>query len=190
MFYKENLFKARFFLSFIGLNFIIGVAFAANWSLSPESNVGFYIESMGIKVIKGKFTQVQSDFNFDIKAPQNAQTTFVIHVNSLNLNKSSMQKMMLDKNRFHAEKYKTIMFKSTQFKLLEQNKYAVSGQLTLRGVTRPVVFMTELTPTENVHVMNIRSRTQIDRKDYGMKPAFGGIGEKVNLVVDGQIKVK
>lgn len=165
-------------------------SFATNWSITSQSNVGFYIQSMGVKVVKGRFNQVQSNFNLDPKAIQNAQANFTMNVNSLSLSKLSMMNMMMGKDLFYAEKYKIVTFKSSQFKPLGQNKYAVSGQLTLRGVTRPVVFTTTLTPTNDKSLMAIHSSTQIDRSDFGMKPAIGGIGEKVNLVVDGQIRSK
>ena len=62
---------------------VTGSAFAQSWTLTPQSDVGFEIKSMGLTVLKAKFNQVQSTMQFDAKAPQNASTHFVLDVDSL-----------------------------------------------------------------------------------------------------------
>ena len=177
---------------------IAGVTFAFNtqvqaqsWTLTPESNVGFEIKSLGVTVVRAKFNRVQSSMQFDAKAPQHASTHFVMDVNSLSLSKPSLKNMILGEDLFYASKYKTANFKSTSFKDLGGGQYNIFGNLTLRGITKPVSFSTTLKPSaSNANLLDVQSFAVINRSDFGMKKAMGGVGEKVNIQLSGQWKVQ
>ena len=177
---------------------IAGVTFAfstqvqaQSWTLTPQSNVGFEIKSLGVTVVRAKFNQVQSSMQFDAKAPQHASTHFVMDVNSLSLSKPSLKNMILGEDLFYASKYKSATFKSTSFKDLGDGQYNIVGNLTLRGTTKPVSFSTTLKPsTNNTNLLDVQSSAVINRSDFGMKKAIGGVGEKVNIQLSGQWKVQ
>ncbi|VXA82239.1 hypothetical protein; putative signal peptide [Acinetobacter sp. 8I-beige] len=164
---------------------------AQSWTLTPQSNVGFEIKSLGVTVVRAKFNRVQSSMQFDAKAPQHASTHFVMDVNSLSLSKPSLKNMILGEDLFYASKYKTASFKSTSFKDLGDGQYNIVGNLTLRGITKPVSFSTTLKPSaNNTNLLDVQSSTVINRSDFGMKKAIGGVGEKVNIQLSGQWKVQ
>lgn len=177
---------------------IAGVTFAfstqvqaQSWTLTPQSNVGFEIKSLGVTVVRAKFNRVQSSMQFDAKAPQHASTHFVMDVNSLSLSKPSLKNMILGEDLFYASKYKTANFKSTSFKDLGGGQYNIVGNLTLRGITKPVSFSTTLKPSaSNVNLLDVQSSAVINRSDFGMKKTIGGVGEKVNIQLSGQWKVQ
>ena len=177
---------------------IAGVTFAfstqvqaQSWTLTPQSNVGFEIKSLGVTVVRAKFNRVQSSMQFDAKAPQYASTNFVMDVNSLSLSKPSLKNMILGEDLFYASKYKTANFKSTSFKDLGDGQYNIVGNLTLRGTTKPVSFSTTLKPsTNNTNLLDVQSSAVINRSDFGMKKAIAGVGEKVNIQLSGQWKVQ
>ena len=177
---------------------IAGVTFAfstqvqaQSWTLTPQSNVGFEIKSLGVTVVRAKFNQVQSSMQFDAKAPQHASTHFVMDVNSLSLSKPSLKNMILGEDLFYASKYKSATFKSTSFKDLGDGQYNIVGNLTLRGITKPVSFSTTLKPsTNNTNLLDVQSSAVINRSDFGMKKAIAGVGEKVNIQLSGQWKVQ
>ena len=177
---------------------IAGVTFAfstqvqaQSWTLTPQSNVGFEIKSLGVTVVRAKFNRVQSSMQFDAKAPQHASTHFVMDVNSLSLSKPSLKNMILGEDLFYASKYKTANFKSTSFKDLGDGQYNIVGNLTLRGITKPVSFSTTLKPnTNNANLLDVQSSAVINRSDFGMKKAIAGVGEKVNIQLSGQWKVQ
>ncbi len=177
---------------------IAGVTFAfstqvqaQSWTLTPRSNVGFEIKSLGVTVVRAKFNQVQSSMQFDAKAPQHASTHFVMDVNSLSLSKPSLKNMILGEDLFYASKYKSATFKSTSFKDLGDGQYNIVGNLTLRGTTKPVSFSTTLKPsTNNTNLLVVQSSDVNHGCDFGMKKAIGGVGEKVNIQLSGQWKVQ
>lgn len=170
-----------------GLLCITAQTNAASWTLTPNSDVGFKIDSLGVTLVKAKFNKVQSSLNFDAQSAQNASANFVMETNSLSFSKPSMKNMILGEDLFYAQKYKTVHFKSTQFQPLGNNKYSISGNLTIRDVTRPVKFDTTLKPNAtNPQLLDVDASTKINRTDFGMKKAIGGVGENVQILLKGQ----
>ena len=95
--------------------------------------------------------------------------------------------MFLGEDFFNAAQYKTATFKSTEFQPLGDGRYSVKGDLTLRGVTKQVTFDMLLKPnSSNPKLLDVQSSTVINRSDFGMKRALGGVGDKVNIQLSGQ----
>lgn len=164
--------------------------FAKLWTLTPQSNVGFEIKAMGLTVVKARFNQVQSSMQFDMKAPQNASTHLVMEVKSLSFDKPVLKDMILGEDLFYVEKYKTVSFKSSEFKELGNGKYNVLGHLTLRGVTKPVTFITTFKPSlSNANLLHVQAFAVINRSDFGMRRGIAGVGDEVNLHLSGQCEL-
>lgn len=103
---------------------IAGVTFAfstqvqaQSWTLTPQSNVGFEIKSLGVTVVRAKFNRVQSSMQFDAKAPQQASTNFVMDVNSLSLSKPSLKNMILGEDCFMHPSTKPLTLKVPVLKI-------------------------------------------------------------------------
>lgn len=178
--------KSVFIATVINLNIVAHVN-AQEWTLTPQTYVGFKVKSMSFSIVKGKFEQVQSSMTFDPALPQNASAQFVMDLNSVSLSKPSLKNMIMGEDLFYVEKYPTATFKSHEFIALDNHHYSIKGDLTLRGVTQPVTLDTVLKPnTANPQLLDVESKAVVNRSDFGMKKAFGGIGEQVNIEVDGQ----
>ncbi|WP_216935426.1 MULTISPECIES: YceI family protein [unclassified Acinetobacter] len=170
---------------------LLAPAHAQEWTLTSQTHVGFNIRSIDFSVVKGKFEQVQSSMSFDPEEPQNASAQFVLDINSLILSKPSLKNMILSEDLFYAKKYPTAMFKSHEFIVLGNHHYSIKGDLTLRGITQPVTLHTVLKPNPaNPKLLDVESKAVVNRSDFGMKKAFGGIGGKVNIELDGQWKLR
>ena len=178
--------KSFFIATVINLNIVVHVN-AQEWKLTPQTYVGFNVKSMGFSIVKGKFEQVQSSMRFDPAIPQNASAQFVMDLSSVSLSMPSLKNMIMGEDLFYVEKYSTATFKSHEFIALGNHHYSIKGDPTLRGVTQPVTLDTVLKPnTANPQLLNVESKAVVNRSDFGMKKTFGGIGEQVNIEVDGQ----
>ena len=180
--------KSFFIATVINLNIVAHVN-AQEWTLTPQTYVGFKVKSMGFSIVKGRFEQVQSSMDFDPAIPQNASAQFVMDLNSVSLSMPSLKNMIMGEDLFYVEKYPTATFNSHEFIALGNYHYSIKGDLTLRGVTQPVTLDTVLKPnTANPQLLDVESKAVVNRSDFGMKKAFGGIGEQVNIEVVGQWK--
>lgn len=160
---------------------------AQSWTLTAASHVSFDIKAVGLSVVKGTFNQQHSRMFFDASAPKTASAELILAANSLTFSKPALRNMFLGEDFFNAAQYKTAIFKSTEFQPLGDGRYSVKGDLTLRGVTKEVTFDMLLKPNpSNPKLLDVQSSTVINRSDFGMKRALGGVGDKVNIQLSGQ----
>lgn len=163
---------------------------AAEWTLTPSTQVTFGIKSVGLSIVEGKFNKVQSELKFDPEIPQKGTAELVLDVDSLSLSNPSLKGLILGSEFFDAEEFKQVRFTSKQIKPIAYARYQITGDLTIRGVTKPVSFDTMMNPNiNNPRLMDIQSNTTINRSDFGMRKALGGVGEQVNIQLKGQWKV-
>ena len=159
-------------LSVFSLSIMIQ-ANAQAWTLTPKTQVGFNIRAMGFSLVKGQFTQFQSNMKFDPTTPQNASAQLVLQMNSVRLNKSGLKDLLLGEGFFFVEQYPTARFNSREFIVLGNHQYDIKGDLTLRGITQPVTLKTRLKPNSyNPQMLDVEAKTVVKREDFGMKKSL------------------
>lgn len=136
-----------------------------------HSSASFKIKHLMSKV-SGGFNQFSGQFNFDPKKVKSFKGEFVIQVSSIDTNNVDRDQHLRGEDFFHAEKYSSLVFKSKEMKPAGENKYHLSGELTMRGITKPVVFDVEYLgegkdPWGNDKV-GFAASAKVNRKDWGM----------------------
>jgi polyisoprenoid-binding protein YceI len=109
------------------------------WEIDPvHSKVNFSVSHLVIsevdgsfKVFKGSIESASDDFN-------NAQISFEIDATSINTDNEKRDRHLNSEDFFYSEKYPRLKFVSTNFSRVEDNKYLLEGELTMRGVTKKV----------------------------------------------------
>lgn len=164
-------------------------AWAESYTVDPvHSNVLFRIAHMNAGAVWGWFANPEGTFEYDPKAPE--KTTLDVKLTLANLNTANAMRdtHLKTKDYFDAETYPTITFKSTKVEVKEQGYLAVTGDLTLRGVTKPI--------TATVHVLGnsamegttrqgVEATFTVNRVDFGIAPKIPNevLGNEVKLVV-------
>ena len=168
------------------------------WVIDPmHSEVLFKIKHLVISTITGSFKKFEgkaiaegSDFN-------NARVNFTIDVNSIDTNQAMRDGHLQGGDFFSADIYPQITFASTSFVQTAGVDYKMAGNLTLRGVTKPVELHVEYGGSENDGHGNIKHGFEvtgiINRKEFGMTwnkitDAGGlGLGEDIKLIANIQV---
>src|SRR5919206_2391621 len=144
------------------------------WNVDPvHSSVKFNVSHLVISEVEGTFKV----YNGSLLAPQpdfnNAAVDFAVDVNSINTDNEMRDKHLKSDDFFNSEKFPKMTFKSTSFKKVAGNKYALMGNLTIRNVTKPVKFDVVYGGTVKDAYGNIKSgfkaSTVINRYDYNLK---------------------
>ena len=129
-----------------------------------------------------------------------AKINFSVDVNSINTDNEKRDGHLKSDDFFAADKYPQMKFVSTSIKPVGDNKYKLAGDLTIRDVTKPVVF--DLTYGGSVAAMGttklgFKAKTTINRFDYNLKwdkATEGGglvVSKEVNILVNVELnKVK
>jgi polyisoprenoid-binding protein YceI len=166
-----------------------------SWTVDPNhTQVEFSAKHMGIMTVKGHFTGVQAtiDFNEDDFTSSSVEAT--IDAATLTTNDERRDTHLKSDDFLNAEQFPTIRFKSTRIEHAAHDQYKMTGDLSIRNVTRPVILDVVYSgqgkdPMGNVHA-GFSAYTTINRKDWGlnwnMELETGGllVGEEVKLALE------
>ncbi|GGH64446.1 polyisoprenoid-binding protein YceI [Filimonas zeae] len=109
------------------------------WTIDPtHSEIQFKVKHLVITTITGAFTQ----FTGNVTAGDDfhaGEVSFDAHVNSISTNNAQRDEHLKSADFFEADKYPMISFKSTSFKRIGGEDFELTGDLTIKDVTKPVV---------------------------------------------------
>lgn len=169
---------------------------AEKWNFdNVHSSIEFSVRHLLVSKVRGRFTRWSGAFLYDEKNPTASSVEVQIEVASVDTHEAQRDAHLRSGDFFEAEKHPHITFKSTGVDAKDGGAaLAVRGDLTIRGVTRPVVLDVELgghlkDPWGNDRV-GFSATTSIDRKNFGITfnqvLDAGGValGEKVDIAIE------
>lgn len=173
-------------------------AFAAltgEWMIDPaHSRIGFSVRHAMVTTVRGAFTEYESRLYFDGRNPARSKAEIVVSTASVETGVEQRDAHLIGDEFLNVAKYPRMSFTSTAVHLSSNDVYRMTGDLTIRGITRPVVL--ELTyightvdPFGDDRV-GFDGTTTINRSDWGLtynaRLAEGGamVSEKVRLQFD------
>ena len=98
----------------------------------------FSWDHFGFSTPSGNFSNIQGTINVDEKQPEKSSVNVTIPLNSLNTNVKALDEHLMAADWFDAAKYPTITFKSTKVETQDKKNFKITGDLTVKGVTKPV----------------------------------------------------
>lgn len=132
------------FLIFLTFSLAAGLTLAQQKLLPAQSDISFSIKQMGVPV-DGKFTKFDAQVAFDPKKPETGKIAFTIDLNSAVVGDAETVKELKKPEWFSILKFPTATFTSTSIKATGASKFEVSGNLSIKGVTKTLVVPVALT---------------------------------------------
>ena len=172
------------------------LAHADTWQIDPaHTNVEFSVRHMMISNVKGQFQKTSGTVDVNGKDPTSAKIDATIDATSINTRVDKRDAHLKSPAFLDVDKFPTITFKSTKIEADGPGKWKVTGDLTLHGVTKPVVLDVESTGTPVTDPMGdtragASATTKISRKDFGLtwnQPLETGgvmVGDEVAISID------
>jgi len=112
------------------------------WQLDPlHTQVEFAVKHFGLMTVRGRFDEVAVTGIVDPEHPEATSLSVVIDVASLSTHNHQRDNDLRGSAFLELEKYPTITFRSTAAEQTGRDRYAVTGDLTIKGITRPVTLM-------------------------------------------------
>src|SRR5262249_54326696 len=109
------------------------------WILDPyHTQVEFAVKHLGMMTVRGHFTDVTSSGTLDPEHPEASEIEVTIDVASLKTNNPQRDNDLKSSSFLELERYPTITFKSTRIEPTDPDHYTLTGDLTIKGNTRPV----------------------------------------------------
>ena len=169
-------------------------AFAADkYAIDPtHTQVEFTYSHFGFSNITGRFDQVESEFYFDPADPTQSSVKVTIPMASLSTGVEKLDEHLLTADFFDATQFPTATFTSTGVTAAGEGKLKVAGDLTIHGVTRPVVLDVTINkigehPMAKVPAAGFDATTTIKRSEFGVNYMVPNIPDEmtINLFVEG-----
>jgi polyisoprenoid-binding protein YceI len=170
----------------------------STWNIdAAHSAAEFKVKHMMISSVRGRFTGIKGSLELDEADVTNSRVEASLDAASINTGDPQRDAHLRSADFFDVEKFPTLSFKSTRVARSGDGELAVTGDLTIHGVTRSVVFAVEgpsspvKDPYGNIRV-GLAATTKINRKDFGLiwnaALETGGIlvGEEVTISLDVQ----
>lgn len=142
------------------------------YTIDPShSQVGFNVRHFFSRV-PGRFNDFEGSVTFDDKDASKSSVDVTIKTASIYTNNDRRDNHLRSNDFFAADSFPTITFKSTKVTPAGENKFKVDGNLTIRGITKPVTLDASFLGAGNVGQGTLRAgweaSTTINRKDYNV----------------------
>lgn len=142
------------------------------WKLDRgHSGVGFAVTHMVIAEVDGRFTDFDVEFTTNGEDLAGATVAATIQMASVNTDNERRDNHLRSADFFDAENHPVMTFKSSKFEKVNETKYKLAGDLTIRGNTKPVVldvtYRGKITDSRGNMRMGLKGTTTVDRFEFG-----------------------
>lgn len=163
---------------------------------AAHSQVLFKVRHLGLSTVTGRFGSFAGTFQLDPAAGQAGAANLSIDVASINTDNDRRNTHLKSPDFFAADSFPKITFVSTGITKAKGNMYKVAGNLTMRGVTRPVVLDAELAGTRQTPqgwLAAVNMTGTVKRKDFGLvwdriTEGVAVVSDEITLVIEVEAK--
>ena len=162
---------------------------AGTWKIDPNhSTAQFAVRHLGVSTVRGAFTKVSGQAQYDPANPSKTTLEATIDASSVDTRVEMRDKDIRSPNFLDVEKYPTITFHSKQVKSAGQGKMQITGDLTIHGVTKEVTLDVD-GPTDPTKAMGgtrigASATTKINRHEFGVNGAPTIAGDELTITID------
>jgi len=173
-------------------------AIKTKWAIDPmHSEVVFKVKHLMISTVTGSFKNFSGALTTKSEDFENSEVQFTLDVNSIFTNQEMRDNHLRSAEFFDVSKHPTIDFLSTSFKKIKEGDFLLTGNLTIKGITKEVQVKAEFGGSAKDSQGNLKAGFEvtgaIKRKDFGLTAnpltETGGLvlGEEVKLIANIQI---
>jgi polyisoprenoid-binding protein YceI len=171
---------------------------SARYVIRPSAESTFTLEVSKAGLMAGKkhflfFEQYAGEVDYDSKRPENSSVTLTVEARSVTskdawVKKKEDRKKIVDaavNDMMAASQYPQLKFASTRITSKSKGQFEIQGDLTVRGITKPITFVAAAKPS-GIERLEIDGDAQINLQDYGLKPPaamLGLIGTKSKMTL-------
>jgi polyisoprenoid-binding protein YceI len=163
------------------------------WQIDPaHSAAHFSVRHLMISNVRGEFTKLSGSALINPADPAKSSVEITIQAASLNTREPQRDEHLRSADFFDVVNHPTLTFRSKRIEALGAENFKLTGDLTIRGVTKEVTFDVE-GPTASVKDpwgsirAGVTASAKINRKDFGL--AWNALTEAGGVVVGDEVKI-
>ena len=164
-----------------------------NWKIDPaHSEIKFKVKHLLVSTVTGSFGKFDAELNSDVENFENAVISFEAETASINTNNAQRDAHLQSADFFDAENFPKITFVSKSFTKLSENYYELTGDITIRGVTKEIKLKVEHNGNargfDGLEVAGFEITGKLNRFDFGLQ--WNAMTEAGGIVVGPEIKIE
>jgi len=170
---------------------ITGPAAAESFTIdATHAHAGFRVTHFGFSNTLGQFREIAGTLEFDEAKPEASTVSVTIKTASVDTALEARDEHLRKADFFNVDAFPEMTFTSTAIDVTGDKTAKITGDLTLLGVTKPVVLDTVFNqagphPMEKTrYVAGFSARGSLKRSDFGMVYAAPAIGDEIELIID------
>ena len=174
----------------LGSALVGGQAFAADYAIDKQGQhafVNFKISHLGYSWLWGTFKDFDASFSFDADKPEASKVNVTLKTASVDTNHAERDKHLRSDDFLNVDKHPAATFESTSVKSTGDGTADITGNLTLNGVTKPVViaakFIGEGDDPWGGYRAGFEGSTTLTLKDFDIKMDLGPASQTVDLII-------
>jgi len=171
----------------VALASTVTLAAPVDYKIDPTHTATvFSWNHFGFSTQSANFSDIQGVIKVDNAKPANSSVNVTIPLSSVNTNVPALDKEFQQEAWFNAAKYPNITFKSTKVETKDKKHFKITGDLTVKGVTKPVVLDAVLNkqgehPMAKVPAIGFNATTSFNRSDFGLGNYVPNVGDKITV---------
>lgn len=156
---------------------------------TAHTQILFFVDHLGFSKSQGEFHTYDGGFTFDTENPDKSSVNVTIQTDSIDMDHEKWNDHMKNKDFFNVEEFPTMTFQSTAIELTGEKTANITGDLTILGVTKPVVLNTVYNksgvhPFNGKYVSGFSATANIKRSAFGMTYGLPGVGDDVEIRIE------
>ncbi len=167
---------------------------AGTYKLDPaHGKITWSVTHFGFSTYIGQFSTVNATLKVDPKAPAASSVDVTVDTTSLGTLNAALDTHLKSKDFLDVAAFPTATFKSTKVTVTGEKTADIAGELTLHGVTKPVVVHAVFNqgganPMDKKYELGFAGTAEIVRSDFGIKAYVPAISDKVTLTIEAEFK--
>ena len=158
----------------------------AAWRIDPaRTHVGFIIDAVGFPRTQGEFRVFDGRLSIDLEHPSLSRVAFTVSADSIDVGSASFDDTLRGPAFLNIQRFPEIRFQSTHVEKRDDASVALTGDLTLLGVTQPLEVDVAVQRVGGGRLAFV-ARAHIDRLAFGMNSGFPIISRDIDLTVSSE----
>ena len=167
------------------------------WNVDPyHTQVEFSAKHLGMMTVRGYFAEVAATGDIHPDRPEDSSVQATISTASIRTHNDTRDKDLRSSNFLEVDKYPVMTFVSTSLEPAGEDRYTLTGDLTIKGHTHPVALdlrkYGEFNDPMMGHRIGYAAQTKINRKDFGMNfdAVLDGkfvVSNEIQINIEGEI---
>jgi polyisoprenoid-binding protein YceI len=180
----------RVLLAALPIGSLLNPAAASETIKLEKENLSIKFDVAGFWPLRvaGRFNEAHGLLTLDTKSPAQSSLKVVVRTASIDTGSERIDRYLKSTDFFDVARHPVMIFESTGLEIVDQDAGTISGDLSLRGVRKPMRLSFRVRRPQSAKpaaapLMNFRARGVLQRSRWGMTALFPAVGDQVHLEI-------